>query len=169
MTWFNQYLDEFLSLDTNNKKVIISFFLYFSRFEYAVKTIWFLETKKWYCETKWNSFENLITKKIIPETLKIETLINNPPKKMTDASHFKERNVKGKKDFKSVLSSVRIVRNNLFHGWKYSNWMSSIEDSRNIALVEEALLVLKYVIDNPDDNLDFENAIKLRNAFNNLG
>lgn len=65
---------------------------------------------------------------------------------------------------RNTIDSIKIVRNNLFHGGKFHGWPNEIESERNLKLIEESLLVLKIIIE--DLTIQFQDCDNLRQHFN---
>ncbi|WP_337043865.1 hypothetical protein [Emticicia sp. 17c] len=173
-------------LDEEYLKVSLDFFIMFSRFEYALKTLPLFSKEKEtdygkYSEANWTEFTKELAKsgKIDyskPEKLKIakDYLINNPPykllfSKVTNKLEPEENKVNANySETKKLREHIKLIRNNLFHGGKYTDNM--IEGSkenkeavkRNILLIKSAMIVLDNWLDLCSEN----SGIKER--FNNI-
>lgn len=169
-------------LDKEYLQVSVDFFIMFSRFEYALTTKFPKESQHGgYLEADWAEFTKELTKsgKIDyskPEKLTIakDYLINNPPYKFLFDKNTKEiKPEKNKVDAnysetKKLRVHIKLIRNNLFHGGKYTDNM--IEGSnenkeavkRNILLIKSAMIVLDNWL-----NLCSENG-GIKERFNNI-
>lgn len=149
-----------LSLDDNSKNIILEFLLYFSRFEYAMKCCdeyWYIKYNVW--SPNWKELQKQVNEDLIKEYKweVIPTLINDPPRKMTEKNKFEPPPVSY-----WIIDSIKTVRNNLFHGGKYSN--DVLDTDRNMNLIKESLIVLKFIIESNEFN--FVGSQRLRGSFN---
>lgn len=69
-----------------------------------------------------------------------------------------------KSSSRNIIESVKIVRNNLFHGGKFHGWPHEMESCRNINLVKDSLLLLRLIIE--DTSFQSRDLDKLRQHFN---
>lgn len=149
-----------LSLDQNSKDTILEFLLYFSRFEYAMKCcnkFWYSKDGIW--SPNWKKLKEQINENSIKEYkwVEIPTLLAESPRKMTEQNKFELESVP-----RWVIDSIKVVRNNLFHGGKYTG--DKLDSNRNMKLIKESLIVLRFIIES--NELNFEQSQKLRNSFN---
>lgn len=139
----------------NVKKLIFDFFYVFARFDYALK-----QTEEFYklsrignrIEADWISFaeslslETLST--LITENPDVEILTNEPPKVEIEENGHKRwvamSSMNDMPDMKNLILSIKQVRNNLFHGGKFSNGFPD-GGSRNEELVKAALVALRFL------------------------
>ena len=160
---FSKYIDEFTSdMNSENRILIIRFFLYFSRFEYAMKSSSYGELK-WnpcYYDAAWSRLDKELQKNsYFKKSSKAigQTLLFDPPRKMINQNEFENWLIK-----RSVIQWTKVVRNNLFH-WGKFHW-SPMESDRNINLIKESLAILKLIIEDAD--MQFQDCDSLRAHFN---
>lgn len=149
-----------LSIKNEDRDIILEFLLYFSRFEYAMKCCdeyWYTKDNVW--SPNWKKLQEQISEDFIKEHKRevIQTLINDPPRKMTEKNKFESPPVSY-----WIIHSIKTVRNNLFHGGKYSN--DALDSDRNMSLIKESLVVLKFIIESNEFN--FVGSQRLRGSFN---
>lgn len=134
-----------------DRSLIFEFFWTFSLFEYALKREGFISCGNHQAASAdWHCFEQSIRGRFSDErdgefSQAIRFLLENPPKKqIVDSGRLawrqqRRRSEQSEEDF--VLSLVRTVRNNLFHGGK--DMTGEIETERNEALLRSALQILR--------------------------
>jgi hypothetical protein len=168
--------------DTNaDRDLLLTFFLTFSRFEYALKTGGFFkkpnETR--YdartpppAEPDWDSFAGTLrtifsAQKSQDLAHACDYLLSSPPNKQVvirDASGFTigwETPVRSnhETDIEFMLRMVRSIRNNLFHGGKYSIEVHE-DTARTEHLLNSSLVVLEQcLVLSPDVKRYFDEAI----------
>lgn len=137
-----------------NEKLVMEFFVLFSRFEYALKRSGFVKGKSNYVKVDRNEFARSIKNKFDPEDNKalrnaVEYISKNPPKKQilkNEELRWKEQaKIKNKKDIVKLLKYVATVRNNLFHGGKFPEEPFK-EPARNKKLLNSSIVILKEII-----------------------
>ena len=141
-----------------SRDLLLQFFLVFSRLEYALKNSGFIQPHRNRrnetapsAEPNWRSFarsiNNLFMKGHTPELEQAcEYILMNPPMRQVLINGRVAWDTTGPNQSLSepelLLLHVRRVRNNLFHGAKFSN--TSFEDTdRQERLLKGSLLVLK--------------------------
>lgn len=135
----------------------LQFFLMFSRFEYALKRAGYIKPRKFVrnnvVEADWDKFGKDVEQKLkesssIRLIKAIRFLIDDPPYKQYlnqsneldwQQPHYSTC------DIQNIINTIKIVRNNLFHGGKYPT-MPVHSPSRDIELVRNSAIVLKYLI-----------------------
>jgi len=131
--------------------IITKFFIVFARFESALKTAGFISTRNNKVQANWDNFVSSIRCSFIyEENEKLSDAVNyilqHPPKKQTvDINNrlvWEDRVFEENAPIINRLSlSIRDIRNNLFHGGKFSgNYQPDI--SRNRKLLENSLAIL---------------------------
>lgn len=138
---------------TDKYPEITEFFVIFSRMEYALKAEGFLINKR-NAEADWPSFaENIkdqINKKTGENGFKkaIDYILTNSPKAQINENgiiKWEIRPASQGNDIKDLFTYIKRIRNNLFHGGKFSNGV--LEDfDRDLNLVRSALIILKESI-----------------------
>lgn len=142
-----------------DQKLVYNFFYVFSCFEYALKTTSFLTYRSKNnhdASADWEKFAEVIGKKNKLTKIKslefkkaIDYFFNNPPKKQIisngrlDWEEYKR--LEDFYNFKELLKLVRRVRNNLFHGGKFSSGLEQGSE-RNKNLLAYGLIILKECI-----------------------
>lgn len=138
--------------DSGDRQLSWQFFVFFSRFEYALKRIpKYLKDGTGNAEAAWDTFANNNSDKFISESsfnLKaaVTYFKDSPPRKQKrkDRNLFWSEPLKYSEDGKLLLwllTVVRTVRNNLFHGGKFP--MLPVSDpSRNHDLIFHAIVIL---------------------------
>jgi len=127
------------------------FLAVFSRMEYALKSTEFADGGPARVDPAWDRFANHIHERFIQLesaalTKSATFLLKQPPRKQVlQDGHLKfvEQEVEcEQRSTQQLLKMVRTVRNNLFHGGKYSS-DGEVEKGRNEQLVAASLEVLK--------------------------
>ncbi|WP_323908392.1 hypothetical protein [Aeromonas veronii] len=179
MITVNKFIKKMLSIFSNELKQqqklerdIFNFLLVFSRFEFSLKTSGFLVKKKNgdTAEPNWDAFVKKY-KTIFQVTDEINesfvylTAKDSAPNRQalvisdegcaheTLSTIWKPQNIDtNAPDLKKVTDSIRLIRNNLFHGGKYGDksW-SNIE--RTCLLIEHSINVM-WVIVRLDNNIE---------------
>ncbi len=128
-----------------DKELIFSFFVIFSRFEYALKCAGFVRDVGRGAEVDWEAYEKSITGKFSAIKNSFKGLTNDPPRKQILGKTGLEWGIIKKNETKSyesyLLLLVKAVRNNLFHGGKYP-FVNIDEPSRNIELLKGSIEVI---------------------------
>lgn len=127
---------------------VIDFFIYFSRFEYAMKrTSGMWETRiSGGVEASWKGFGKTFKEGLLnfPEVLvSIEYLLAYPPKRFSDDGSWKSHNWASEPDYKRLFLAITAIRNNLFHGDKFDVVTEVGEQERDYELIRHSLAVLK--------------------------
>lgn len=149
-------MEKYSHLIKNNPE-IVDFFVYFSRFEFALKSIESSRAKKndGSVDANWDGFAKEYKEKLLAFTeveKSFSYLLNNPPKKRpysgTDwvaVNHF------DKPDYLKICLYIKTVRNNLFHGDKFDvlTEIGSVEQKRDLELVQHSLGILKAWVSLP--------------------
>jgi len=140
------------------KKEILKFFVTFSRLEYALKANGFFYEYRGDVHPDWKKFARKIKDELdtssdtsLQEAIKF--ILENPPKKQVVKS--------GKLDWENIPESqgseienlfgyIRRIRNNLFHGEKFTKKLPEKFD-RDLSLVKNALLILRKTVEFDED------------------
>ena len=137
-----------------NKDLVVEFFIYFSRFEYALKRAEYIRGNSKGAEAYWDKFVDEIKEafdaKINTELEEaVKYLLSNPPKKQVlyegRLSWKDNRRNKGESNIKYLLRLVRTVRNNLFHGSKFREVFDG--QARDERLIKSSLVLLKTCLE----------------------
>jgi len=134
-----------------NYQLVCNFMAVFSRMEYALKVTRFAVGNEGYISASWDKFANEANNDFdvnLSEELaaSVEYLWDFPPRRQTlncerqitfEDFHIDRNQAK----LQQLLLMVRTVRNNLFHGGKYSP-EGEVEPGRNEALVNASLIIL---------------------------
>jgi hypothetical protein len=137
----------------HNPERVCSFFLYFARFEYALKRTGYCQLKNtgevrgvdWtkYARSLEGKFEAVTSCQFLAA---VEYLLKHPPRKQVLVAGqlaWKCTTRNGARSEEGwILDLVRITRNNLFHGGKYTDGPVD-EPARNEKLMESCLVVLE--------------------------
>jgi len=148
----DRYQNLMQSLTGDTGEVVLQFFVCFSRFEYALKRAGYLSPKKPYAEADWKSFAEKLETSLANITdiqfVKAKTyLLKRPPQKLMRNSdnslEWGDNKQNGESETVYLLSLVRSVRNNLFHGGKYPHNSVSGQALRNRELLQHCLTILE--------------------------
>lgn len=145
-----EFLEHFnFTFETEEKELILEFFICFSRFEYALKACNYINgaeriTPNWdmYVKTIAKTFDQTKTPELVNA---VDYLIKNPPKvqslnrnKIIWVDRVVDENA-------PLVNKLRLhisdIRNNLFHGGKFNGTFSP-ENSRNYMLLQSAIIIL---------------------------
>ena len=145
------------NMDALNTELVYQFFACFSRFECALKRSGFLKVSKTNgAEPHWNKYAKSLHgrfKNVAGQDFKdaVAFLLDEPPQRqVVDVVNgektltWAKTSVK-RKDEKNVLSLVSVVRNNLFHGGKYSTGLLE-EPARNEDLLKATITILHHCL-----------------------
>ena len=138
------------------EELLLDFFLTFSRFEFALKNSGFYVKKRktslpYEATPDWDSFaqhlKNAFHADATPRLRDAcDHLLNNPPaREIVGAGALgwdATAENKSLSEIEQLLRYVRRIRNNLFHGGKFSN-LAGLETDRNVALLEDSLVILR--------------------------
>jgi len=135
--------------------LLLEFFLAFSRFEYAMKASGWMNPRAEQAEPDWRRLINeaqALDSSLTASILEVGAyLVEAPPKQQTRSDAglgwlaVKCDDADRKVAF--LLSSVKRVRNNLFHGGKFAQ-LPDLSD-RNQRLIKDSLRVLERLLDLP--------------------
>lgn len=141
-------------LKIENEEVLLKFLVLFSRFEYALKRSNFYNKGKKSAEADWPSFIKEIKDSFNTEKSKE---IKNASSYLITYPAQEQIIKKGSLDFaihpsssegqeiRKIYNSIRITRNNLFHGGKFP--LKPVKDeSRNIQLINNCIVMLEYLL-----------------------
>lgn len=150
---------EYLTKVMNDKFIpndlILIFFVLFSRFEYTLKNNDYICSKN--CKPDWFELGKEIDEYFDPSNCQqaYDYLINNPPKKQVCKKHncsdsfifdkWKDENISSSVEINKIITIIKRVRNNLFHGGKDINGTERDKNliKYSIFLMEEILNILK--------------------------
>jgi hypothetical protein len=135
--------------------LVVRFFVFFSRFEYALKRAGFVKSgRNDEAEPQWDAFAESIRGKLSKTAnrkfqMARAYLLSHPPKKQryTAAAnlHWVDNPMRASEsDEQYLLRLVRDVRNNLFHGGKYPVKQHDEGLERNRRLLRHSLTTLQY-------------------------
>jgi hypothetical protein len=148
-----------IGIGGDDQELIFEFFITFSRFEYSLKRMRFLDKSKQYAKPDWMAYSNCLSlrySQMVPELKRLGKEFDKPPKEQRregDRIKWKimERG-KDENDIDWILRCIRTVRNNLFHGGKFP-WNEKDPDNhpevdpvRNRKLVFASLDILECII-----------------------
>ena len=140
------YLDEILI----DRDLLLSFFLNFSRFEFALKLAGFARGDRRSVKPDWDGFAVLIKDqfdKNAGESLSqaCDHILDNPPNKQVLVQGSLGWSTGGRDpnqtELEFLLLMIRRVRNNLFHGGKYNN-REHEDTARSVQLLKSCLVIL---------------------------
>lgn len=149
-------------IQKDDADLIFKFFIVFSRFEYALKKSGYVRYRTNYLKPDWEKFSrstqskvNQFSSHILQEAF--QYYLTRPPKIQAIENQtfvWKEnKKMKDETDYHWIIRSVRIVRNNLFHGGKFP-W----EAIRDKKLLSHGLTILYYCLElNEDVSTAFKN------------
>ncbi|MBB4634279.1 hypothetical protein [Longimicrobium terrae] len=140
--------------DRGDRKAAWQFFLFFSRFEYALKRGAYLSQGSKQATPDWDKFasdhndvfELLVDQRLADAILYFRV---SPPRKQVR----KDRRLSWSDPYVYtngpllvwLLTAIRIVRNNLFHGGKFPG-IPFHDPSRNSELIENAIVILSHAL-----------------------
>jgi hypothetical protein len=149
MEFFKNILEKLDELGTD-KEVVINFFVVFSRFEYALKSAGYLQNgpnaKPDWCEFAsdiMTDFDRVEDETVLEAA---DWLKQHPPKKQVTNNNgleFSDRNDATAHGSVLLTRLITTIRNNLFHGGKYSTDSKFVDSARDIHLLENSLIVLR--------------------------
>ncbi len=148
INYFQQYIPE------NNRDWVLTFFIAFSRFEYALKVEGFSNGNLDNVSANWDQFARSIRGSFQPDrTPELQAAVNylhdSPPRKQiiqggTKLGWSPSRYPENTPLIHELLLSIRTVRNNLFHGAKFQEvFHEDHSSSRNQQLLQSSLIVLE--------------------------
>jgi len=141
---------------TIDHKLLLDFFLTFSRFEFALKTAGFYVKRRntslpYEARPDWDSFAQRLKDGFRTDaTLRLrdacDRLLYNPPWREVVVGKIlgwdSTAEDESLSEIERLLRYVRRVRNNLFHGGKFSA-LPQLETVRNVSLLEDSLVILQ--------------------------
>ncbi|MGI2801004.1 hypothetical protein ACRTC3_20820 [Photobacterium damselae] len=171
--FMQQMFDMFSSEQEIQKKLekdIFQFFVIFSRFEFALKSSGFLQKQKKNAEPDWNSFVKKykdtfqVTEALSPSFSYLTEQKSAPNRQMLKVSNgalsttWEKQNINVKDpELKKVTDSIKLVRNNLFHGGKYGD-KSWNEPKRTSILINHSIKVILALVElDQEIKISFEN------------
>ncbi len=137
-----------------NRSEIIEFFIVFSRFEYSLKAEGYLENNR-NAKANWISFAEKIEHKNYERledndfSTSFNYILDNPPKaqiNIDDHIEWENRPASQGSRVKDLFVYIKRIRNNLFHGGKFTNGILE-EFDRDLLLVKHGLKILKSSIE----------------------
>lgn len=153
------------SFDENGRKLILEFFIAFSRFEFALKAENFvLGVDR--INADWDRYVGsiLFNPNATPELrVSVDYILNNPPRVQSIRNNvivWTNRNFNpNTSDVLKLRYHITDIRNNLFHGGKFNGTFEP-ENSRNFILVNSALQILNnWLTLNPNVHNQFSQNI----------
>lgn len=148
----NNKLFQELNIDP---ELVVNFFLFFSRFEYALKRISrYANGNEKKVIANWELFasdyNDVFQQNINPELNEaINYLLENPPQKqilIDGRLDWKPLTFGSNQQLTKVIHCIKTIRNNLFHGGKFPSGPQD-EPARNPTLLKYALLILAEILD----------------------
>jgi hypothetical protein len=140
-----------LHIDT---EALLDFFVMFSRFEYSLKRANCLNPKKRHAAADWKAFGQTIERAFQPDASpmlaeSVHYLLTQPPQTLVQCERELRWEDNARRanecDIQYLLRLVSQVRNNLFHGGKYS--VGPVDDvGRDTTLVNACIVVLEYCL-----------------------
>lgn len=145
--YFNLFDNDF---SADEKRLIIEFFIGFSRFEFALKASGFVNQIGSRVSANWDAFVSSIsnnfdqTKSPLLNDA-VDFILNHPPRVQTIIGGqivWINRNIQANEPLINKLRlHISDIRNNLFHGGKF-NTSYQAEIARNTELLQSALVIL---------------------------
>jgi hypothetical protein len=111
-----------------DEKLVLEFLYTFSRFEYALKRSGYHGQEGKAAEAEWDRFENALTAlpddQLAPVLACGKVILANPPKKQVvrGGALSWEDSTPTASEIKTLVTYVRRIRNNLFHGGKFPDF-----------------------------------------------
>ncbi|MCX6847577.1 MAG: hypothetical protein NTY98_01525 [Verrucomicrobia bacterium] len=150
-------LNSFLSANACHKKLVISFFFAFSRFEYALKRTGYIVPNLSYAKPDWTRFAHDTAAQFNREQdPKVECALlylkANPPKQQIEINGSLDWRdsapVAGQVTLIAAVKWLLIIRNNLFHGGKFPLPVGNVADpARDDILISHALVILNEALE----------------------
>jgi hypothetical protein len=147
---------------TLDRELVLDFFLTFARFEFALKSSGFFVRRPeitYEAKPDWDRFADHLREIFKPASnprlrQACDHLLDNPPWRevvsggtwLWDATAENDQI----SEVKRLLRYVRRVRNNLFHGGKFSS-LPVPDIGRNAALLDDSLVILRECLNLADD------------------
>jgi len=140
--------------DSTDRKLAWYFFVFFSRFEYALKRGGYLAEGSGKAEPNWDRFASKNSEKFQAiENARLKQAIDyfksSPPRRQVRCDGHLDWSDPLKYTngplFVWLLLAIRTVRNNLFHGGKFPGFPVA-DPSRDRDLIENAIVVLEHAL-----------------------
>jgi hypothetical protein len=149
-----------LCVEEANQELVVRFFIWFSRLEYALKSDsrYLKKGPHNRAEVNWRGFTVDKSGDFDPSTdieLKeaVNFLLQSPPRQQIEGSTGKlewcERHYDEESDLGKVIEVIKQVRNNLFHGGKCGRGNGN-DSARNGDLLRHSLTVLEHILELDD-------------------
>lgn len=146
--YFQRYIPE------NNRDLVITFFIAFSRFEYALKEQGFVIRNQGKVTANWDAFAASLREDFRQERSRelqaaVNYLHDSPPRKQiiqddTRLGWSSSRYPENTPLIHELLLSIRTIRNNLFHGAKFQEiFHENQNNDRNRQLLQSSLVILE--------------------------
>ena len=142
-----------------NKDLVVEFFIYFSRLEYALKKAGYIGGDSRKILVDWDKFANDIEKTFDAKKNKeleeaVNYLLSYAPRKQIleggQLSWKDNQKNNGESEIKYLLRLLRTVRNNLFHGSKFPELFTH-ERERDEKLLRSSLVILNAFLELKQD------------------
>jgi hypothetical protein len=140
----------------DDRELVWTFFLAFSRFEYALKQAGYTQIRANNVLANWQRFasdyKHQFDHDCSPQVrAAYKYFVSQPPKKQTLGQHgltWRDSDPLGKTPLLCwLVLRIAVVRNNLFHGGKFP-W--PVDPARNATLIRHALVLLDAMVDLDD-------------------
>lgn len=137
------------------EQLVTRFFIIFSRLEYALKRAKYIKGNKGYASADWDKFASDLVDVFNPSrTSELQKAVryfqDKPPKKqiVREGQLSWKNNVRGRNEPLIIwlLGSVRIVRNNLFHGGKFPSSIMT-DPARDSTLIKSSITILEACLE----------------------
>ncbi len=136
--------------DVMHYKSVVEFFVKFSRFEYALKKngYYIANNKGIIKETNFNKFTKQYKNIDLPKELKdfLTYLDKEPVGKLKTSGDYLRIKENSKSDLVRLVSYLRRIRNNLFHGVKYPNLGKYENDGRGEHLINLGIKTIDFLV-----------------------
>ena len=143
--YFDGFFSEIERLKID-KEGTTRFFFVFSRFEFALKEAGYLQNET-LAKPNWETFRNKVKNKYVcgqnPDLDRVVDYLCNYPvgKQQSSGERFLPMNRGSQSKIEYAISSVEVIRNNLFHGGKFPTG-PVIDIARNSELLAAGLTIL---------------------------
>lgn len=135
--------------DVMHNKSIVEFFIKFSRFEYALKRNGFYNANNnIIVGANFDKFAKQYKNTELPPNLKnfLAYLDKEPVGKLKTSYDYLRTKEPSKSDFVRLVSYLRRIRNNLFHGVKYPNLEKYEKESRGTKLINWGIKAIDFLV-----------------------
>jgi hypothetical protein len=128
--------------DDKTKDLMLGFFLNFSRLEFALKLVPDFNKTQGHFQADWDAFKTALSKNNSPPALEesLQYLRNAPPKKQVGPDKWQE--IDYRCDWTLLITSLKTVRNNFFHGGK-----QPFDPDRDQKLIEHCNKVILEMVE----------------------